>query len=509
MYYNNGSLFIFEVTDMKKAISIILSLAIVLCSTFAFSQAVYAENGLVDEPALPERPSDCMVEKIGPTTIKIAWYRPYYSEQDGFEIAKYNASTKKYTHLAYAKGDAFGCTIKNLKKNTKYVLAVRGYINANGKKYYGKYSKTFSSRTSPTETTLSGVKYVSAGKMKVSWKKVSGVSGYVIKYSPSSSFKNRATICTAVVSGDSKTSKTLSGLAKKKYYVKVCTYKTTDGKRYLSDYSRTKSVTIKKGVSVKSMLNAVSSDTSGKKEIKKATDNGVDISKYKTTYDRFKAIYNWHSKHNTAYGWNCVGCNSNFIYCLEVLFENSNKKYDEFIALAAGKFKNSNGSKVQHKWAVIYLAGVPYIFDPRLQGYTSNKTGTTYFGVTKGSSVGKKYLFDYWYYEPSNIDCGVNNMIVSEAKPGMVKATAKAKKGAAKLSWKKVKSAKGYQIKYSTKSNFSSAKYITVSNADTLSKTISKLSSKKTYYIKIRAYKQPDNSKYYGFWSSTIKVKTK
>ena len=38
------------------------------------------------------------------------------------------------------------------------------------------------------------------------------------------------------------------------------------------------------------MLNAVKTDNSGAKQIKRYTDGGVNISKYKTTYDKFKAI---------------------------------------------------------------------------------------------------------------------------------------------------------------------------------------------------------------------------
>lgn len=507
---------------MKKTLSLFLALVMTMCSVFATVPAAYAEdysdvmdeNGYINGYELPDAPYSQGPVQISPTTVKLEWYLSRMSFCHGYEVAKYNKSTKKYTHIAYTSETATSYTIKNLKKNTLYYFAVRAYIIVDGKKYFGDYSKAYAARTAPSETTLSSVKYSAAGKMKVSWKKVSGVSGYIIKYSTSSSFKEEGQTCTLVVSGAKNTSKTISGLAKKKYYVKVATYKTTENVKYMSDYTATKTCTIKKGVSIKTMINAIKTDTAGKKYIKEYTDGGVDISKYKTTYDRFKAIYNWHSKHNTAYGWECVGCNSNFNRCIAALFSSSNKKYDTFVTLEAGNFKNSNGKKQMHKWAVIYLAGNAYIFDPRLQGYTSNKTGTTYFGITKGSSTGKKYLYDYRYGTwENNADSDkypfYEPFVYCVKKPSVVKATATAQKKAVKLKWNKVSGAKGYQIKYSTKSNLSSAKTITVSDAKAVSKTISNLSSKKTYYIKVRAYKQLDNSKYYGLWSSTIKVKTK
>ena len=51
-----------------------------------------------------------------------------------------------------------------------------------------------------------------------------------------------------------------------------------------------------------------------------------------------------------------------------------------------------------HKWAVIYLAGKPYIFDPRLQGYTKSYTPTTYFAIAKGSKRAKAiYIYENAY----------------------------------------------------------------------------------------------------------------
>lgn len=507
---------------MKRLISLFLALIMIMCSIFVVSPIAYAEDysdvmdeyGYIDGYSLPDAPYNEGPVQISPTTVKISWHLSKMSYCHGFEIAQYNTSSKKYSHVAYVAENKTSYTVSNLKKDTLYNFAVRAYINVNGKKYFGEYSKAYAARTSPAETSLSSVKYVSDGKMKVSWKKVSGVSGYIIKYSTSSSFKDNGTTCTLVVSGEKNTSKTISGLAKKKYYVKVSTYKTASKVKYMSDYSRTKTCTIKKGVSLKSMLNAIKTDTTGKKAIKEYTNNGVDISKYNTTYDRVKAIYNWHSKHNTDYGWSCVGCNSNFNSCIAALFSNSNKKYDIFITLEAGNFKNNNGKKQMHKWSVIYIAGSPYIFDPRLQGYTSNKTGTTYFGITKSSSIGKKYLYEYLYstwYNNADSDSYpfYEPFVYSVAKPGIVTAKAAAKQGAVKLTWDKISSAKGYQIQYSAKSDFSSSKSIYVENNSTVSKTLSNLGSNKTYYVRIRAYKLISNTKLYGFWSSTLKVKTR
>jgi hypothetical protein len=78
-----------------------------------------------------------------------------------------------------------------------------------------------------------------------------------------------------------------------------------------------------------------------------------------------------------------------------------------------------------------------------------------------------------------------------------------------KATWKKYTTqTTGYQIQYSTSSKFSNAKTVTVKNNVT-SKTISKLSSKKKYYVRIRTYKTVGKTNYYSSWSKAYTVTTK
>ncbi|MCD8148252.1 MAG: leucine-rich repeat protein [Clostridiales bacterium] len=75
------------------------------------------------------------------------------------------------------------------------------------------------------------------------------------------------------------------------------------------------------------------------------------------------------------------------------------------------------------------------------------------------------------------------------------------------VKWGKNSKATGYQIQYSTSSNFSSYKTVTVKNYKTVSKTISKLKKGKKYYVRVRAYKTVSGTKYYSAWSSKKSVK--
>lgn len=75
------------------------------------------------------------------------------------------------------------------------------------------------------------------------------------------------------------------------------------------------------------------------------------------------------------------------------------------------------------------------------------------------------------------------------------------------VTYKKTVGASGYQIAYSTNQN-SGYKYINLNNK-TVKKTISKLASKKKYYVKVRAYRTINGKKYYGNYSVVKSVKVK
>lgn len=73
------------------------------------------------------------------------------------------------------------------------------------------------------------------------------------------------------------------------------------------------------------------------------------------------------------------------------------------------------------------------------------------------------------------------------------------------VTWVK-KSYSGYQIRYSLKPSMASSKSVTITNASTISKKISRLKSKKKYYVQIRTYKIVNGKKYYSEWSGKKSV---
>lgn len=75
--------------------------------------------------------------------------------------------------------------------------------------------------------------------------------------------------------------------------------------------------------------------------------------------------------------------------------------------------------------------------------------------------------------------------------------------------WKKVSGITGYQIYFSTRKNFKRGTYVRTYKMNKTKMNIIALKSKKTYYMKIRAYKKIGKEKYYGAWSKVRSVKIK
>ena len=74
---------------------------------------------------------------------------------------------------------------------------------------------------------------------------------------------------------------------------------------------------------------------------------------------------------------------------------------------------------------------------------------------------------------------------------------------------KRTEQVTGYQMRYSLKSNMSSAKYVTVKNNKTVSRTVKNLKAKKKYWVQVRTYKTVNGTKYYSAWSTKKSVTTK
>ena len=138
-------------------------------------------------------------------------------------------------------------------------------------------------------------------------------------------------------------------------------------------------------------------------------------------------------------------------------------------------------------------------------------TGTSYTD-TAATTNGRRYEYRIYAYKTSG-----SSTIKSPCSPTVVKyrlnrpvikSLASNSSGKVTLTRSVNSQATGYNIRYSTDSSFGSYKTVTIGSSTT-SKTISGLTSGKTYYFKIRAYKTRGNTKSYSYWSAVKSIKVK
>ena len=140
-----------------------------------------------------------------------------------------------------------------LKRNKDYAVTYSGNrkdvgIHSTTIIFIGNYKGTVTKRFTiyPKSTKINKIKPKRKG-FTANWKKQPAqISGYELAYSTDSKFRNRKTKIVAV--GKNKTKKTVNGLKKKKYYVRIRTYKTVrqNGKttKLYSSWSPSKKITV-------------------------------------------------------------------------------------------------------------------------------------------------------------------------------------------------------------------------------------------------------------------------
>ena len=180
-------------------------------------------------------------------------------------------------------------------------------------------------------------------------------------------------------------------------------------------------------------------------------------------------------------------------YCYEMPIEVAYGEYVKFSAIAGEKATYQIGS----------IRNTEYLSvdgkDSSGWYYKNIDLGT----IKKGTKVGirltgsKKGQYKIKLSGPGVLNAGTTTL---------KKVTAGKK--ALTVKWNKAARASGYQVKYATNKKFKSAKTVTVKKT-VFKKKLTKLKSKKTYYVKVRAYKSVNGKKFYGPWSSTKKIKTK
>lgn len=163
---------------------------------------------------------------------------------NGYEVFKYDASSKKYVlYKNITNPNTNTCKVTGLASNKKYNFKVRAYQIDDSEKTYAPFGAVISQYTSISKPKLNSAKSTSKKKIKASWSKVGGASGYQVMWSTYKNFSKNYKTKSVKAKYSSKTVTTAQ--SKKTYYVRVRAYKTINGKKVYSQWSSTKKVKTK------------------------------------------------------------------------------------------------------------------------------------------------------------------------------------------------------------------------------------------------------------------------
>ena len=156
--------------------------------------------------------------------------------------------------------------------------------------------------------------------------------------------------------------------------------------------------------------------------------------------------------------------------------------------------------------------------------YRYNTTSKTYVRIAtvEGNSIlnytdrNRKYATKYSYrikpIKRANGTTYYGNYTKTVAVTNPLKPSIKLKSSLKKkvtISWNKINNASGYKIYRSTSKKGTYSLVKTITSGSTTSYTNSNLSSSKTYYYKIKAYRRVDDKNYYSLYSDVKYIKVK
>lgn len=197
--------------------------------------------------------AECMVTIKKPAALSLSASSNSYNSNrltwsamagaEGYQIFRVTKSGGSKSVLATVKGSTRSYIDTGRSTGTMYYYQVRGYRTVDGTRIYTEDSSVKGAKPLLSKTT--GIKAARGGskKIKVTWKRVSGASGYTV-YRSTKKTKGFKAVKTCK---SGKTVKYVSGKLKKgkRYYFKVRAYRTVKKKKLYGSYSSVVSYKVK------------------------------------------------------------------------------------------------------------------------------------------------------------------------------------------------------------------------------------------------------------------------
>jgi uncharacterized repeat protein (TIGR02543 family) len=192
------------------------------------SKRIYGNySSIKSAKPIPSTPS-VTVKSNSYKSIKISWKK--VSGASGYRVYRATSKSGKYKLIKTTTSTRY--TNSSLRTGKRYYYKVRAYKYVSGKRVYGKYSSIKSAKPVPSRPSSFSVRRYSSSKIKISYGRVSGASGYRI-YRATSRSGTYKLVKTTTSRSWINTGRTKG----KTYYYKVRAYKWVSGKRVYGPYT--------------------------------------------------------------------------------------------------------------------------------------------------------------------------------------------------------------------------------------------------------------------------------
>ncbi len=204
-------------------------------------------------------PASLSVKSIDSNTLRVSWTTN--ANVSGYVIKRATSANGKYTRIATVNGSGQSYyDDASVKANTNYYYKVQSFNYNNSVKGYSGYGSAASGKT-VKKTSITKIISTSSTKQTISWKKVDGANGYVIYQSTSKNGKYKK--IKTITSGNTTSYKVSKLKAGTQYYYKIKTRNKVNGKTGYGSYSTVRSAWAGK----KAQITSVAGSTGAKIQV--------------------------------------------------------------------------------------------------------------------------------------------------------------------------------------------------------------------------------------------------
>ncbi len=485
-------------------------------------------TGPVSAKTLVCEPGSPVAKASGCKAVNLSWNKP--GGASGYYIYRNTSKDGSYTRIAtITSGNTLSYTDKGVSPNKTYYYRIRGYRTVNGVKTNG-YVATFPSSAKPLLPAPLGptIKASNCYTIKLSWAKPSNAKGYYVYRATSKT--GSYTLLKTITSATTLAYTDNTAAPGKTYYYKVQTYGTASGK------------TVKGGTAQLSAKTPVlaapgsrAAAAAGCKAAKLSWSRPTGASGYyvyrntsKTgSYTRIATIT---SPATLNYTDTAVSPNKTYYYKVRAYRKANGTTYNGTVGVfadpvtpllpapASAKVAASNCSTVKLSWAKPKNAKGYYIYRTTsangsftlIKTLASTESALSY--TDQKLTPGKTY-----YYRIQTYGVAGGKIVKGAAKrlsittPALAAPANFAAKSAGgdaiRLSWNKTPWASGYVLYRATSKTGTYTEVKAVAGGDTLSWKNTGLTKNKTYYYKIRPYRNINSKRVLGKTSPIISAK--